>query len=202
MIKTEPTKRQIQHIACLHWLCRYDIPTLVPLDGVTGYAELATAARVPVKTLKSVVRMAICDGFLSEQTPNAIGHSRLSAQFARNAALRDWAMFLADASAPMALKLTDATDKWGETTSKTETAFNIAMNSEVPFFDYLSQSKELTKRFAGYMKCVTATQGTAIDHLLEGFDWAGLGEAKVVDVSPSCVCKSLHAVKASRGVHF
>jgi len=176
-------QRQIQHLSCLHWLCRYDIPMLVPLNGVIGYTELATAARVPVKTLKSVVRMAICDGFLSEQTPNAVGHSRLSAQFSRNPALKDWAMFLAEASAPMALKLTDATDKWGETAIKTETAFNLAMNSDLPFFDYLSQSEKLTKRFAGYMKSVTATQGTAIDHLLKGFDWAGLGDAKVVDVS-------------------
>jgi 6-hydroxytryprostatin B O-methyltransferase len=147
------------------------------------YEELAATAKVPLATLKSVVRMAICMGFLSEDSPGVVSHSRVSAHFRENAALQDWAVFMAEATLPMALKLYEATEKFGTTQNKTETAFNLAMNTNLPFFDYLNQSPHLTKQFAGYMKSVTSTQGTAIKHLVEGFDWAGLGAAKVVDVS-------------------
>lgn len=40
----------------------------------------------------------------------------------------------------------------------------------------------MTKRFAGYMKNVTASNGTKVEHLFNGFDWDALGEARVVDV--------------------
>lgn len=92
--------------------------------------------------LKSVVRMAICAHFFDEPRPGQVAHSRLSAHFAKSAALQDWAEFLADATVPMAIRFADATQKWGTTTSKTETAFNIALNTDLPFFDYLNKTPD------------------------------------------------------------
>lgn len=148
-----------------------------------SYEELANLASVPIDVLKSVVRMAVCAHFFDEPKPGQVAHSRLSAHFAKSAPLQDWAEFLADATIPMAIRFADATQKWGVTKNKTETAFNIAMDTELAFFDYLNETPDFRKRFAGYMKCVTATQGTAIEHLIEGFDWASVGNGLVVDVS-------------------
>jgi len=126
--------------------------------------------------------MAILNNFLREPKPNELAHSNVSALLVTNPGLLDWALFMAEATATGAAKLVEATEKWGTTESKTQTAFNIARNTELPFFDYLSQTPELRKKFAMYMKNVTASEGTKIEHLANGYDWASLGEATVVDV--------------------
>ena len=171
-----------QHLSCLRWLCHFRILSFVPLDGSISFADLAAAATVPEPQLRSVARMAMTAGVFREPVSNHVAHSRTSAHLLANPSLTDWILFMAEASAPMAAKLVEATEKWGDTVQKTETAFNIAMDTDKPFFDYLSASPHLTKRFAGYMKNVMTSDGTNVRHLLNGFDWAGLGEAKVVDV--------------------
>ena len=126
--------------------------------------------------------MTMTSNFLREPTPGELAHNATSSLFVNNPTLVDWALFMAEASAPTAAKLVEATEKWGATEEKNQTAFNIAMNSDLPYFDYLAKSPELTTRVAGYMKNVTTSEGTKVKHLLSGFDWASLGEATVVDV--------------------
>lgn len=92
---------------------------------------------------------------------------------------------MTDLSMPVAAKLADATKKFGNTSQKNETAYNIAMNTDLPLFDFVKKSPELTKQFAGYMKNVQTSSGTDIKHLLNVFDWESLGDSFVVDVSPS-----------------
>jgi 6-hydroxytryprostatin B O-methyltransferase len=142
-------------------------------------------ASVPEPQLKSIARMAMISNFLCEPTPGELAHSAVSALFITNPSLLDWALFMAEASAPAAAKLVEATERWGATEQKNQTALNIARNTDLPFFDYLMQSPALAKQFSGYMKNVTASQGTKIEHLVNGFDWTGLGDALVVDVRPS-----------------
>ena len=86
-------------------------------------------------------------------------------------------------SMPAAAAFAKATEKWGVTNKKDQTAFNIATDTDVPLFDFFARSPELTKCFAMYMKSVQASYGTSLVHLLTGFDWASLGEAVIVDVS-------------------
>ena len=78
--------------------------------------------------------------------------------------------------------MVEQTEKYGASVKKNETAYNIAMDTDFPFFDHIGSSEALTKRFAGYMRNVTASEGVDIKHIVGGFDWAGLGKATVVDV--------------------
>ncbi|KAJ9369373.1 hypothetical protein DTO282E5_5896 [Paecilomyces variotii] len=174
-----------QHLAALRWLCHFRIPELIPVQGTRTYYELATEAKVPLHQLQSIARMAITGSFLREPEPNIVAHSRTSAHFVENPSLRDWTLFLAEDTAPMAMKLVEATEKWGDTRSKTETAFNLALGTDLAFFKYLSSNPQFTQKFSGYMKNVTASEGTSIKHLVNGFDWASLGNAIVVDVGGS-----------------
>ncbi|KAM3449464.1 hypothetical protein MY3296_006929 [Beauveria thailandica] len=148
---------QGQQIFSLRWLCRFNVVSLVPLDGSISYADLAAAAKVPLKQLKSIVRMLMCANFFAETASQDVQHTRLSAQFARSEPLQTWATFLAEDSIIMGLKMYEATSKWGATTSKTETSFNLALGTDKPFFEWLSTTPEATKKFSGYMKAVTAT---------------------------------------------
>ncbi|TVY85233.1 O-methyltransferase aurJ, partial [Lachnellula suecica] len=174
-----------QSFACIHWLCHFRILSFLPLEGSVPYSELATIASVPLTQLKRISRMAILSNFLQEPKPNELAHSNVSALLVTNPGLLDWALFMAEATATGAAKLVEATERWGTTEAKNQTAFNIARDTELPFFDYLAQTPELRKKFAMYMKNVTVSEGTKIDHLVNGFDWASLGEATVVDVGGS-----------------
>ncbi|KAH8585876.1 putative sterigmatocystin 8-O-methyltransferase precursor, partial [Bisporella sp. PMI_857] len=176
-LATEPSEYiprlaiHFQNLGCIHWLCHFRILSFIPLTGSVPYSEVATIASVPLSQLKRIARMAMLSGFLQEPQPNELAHSATSALLVTNSNLLDWALFIAEASSLGPTKLVEATEKWGTTESKTQTAFNLAKNTE--------------KKFSLYMKNVTASEGTKIDHLVHGFDWASLGDATVVDVGGS-----------------
>lgn len=132
--------------------------------------------------------MAMTSNLFCEPSSGEIAHTATSALLVTNPNLHDWAVFMTETSAPTAANMVDASKRWSHSTEKTETAYNLAFKTDLPFFDHLATLPEKTKQFAGYMKNVTNSEGTAIHHLLRGFDWAGLGKATVVDVSayPRC----------------
>jgi 6-hydroxytryprostatin B O-methyltransferase len=126
--------------------------------------------------------MAMTSHILHEPQPGSIAHTATSAQFVTNPSMNDWAEFMCEGSVPAALHLVAATKRWPTSQARTETAYNAAFDTELPFFDHLATLPDRTRQFAGYMKNVTSSEGTKLDHLLTGFDWAGLGTAKIVDV--------------------
>jgi 6-hydroxytryprostatin B O-methyltransferase len=123
-------------------------------------------------------------GFLDEPEANKLGHSQLSAAFLKDPTLKDWGLFVAEESAAVS-HLVEATEKWGETESKTQTAYGIAKNTDLSFFEYLSTDKSLTARFAGYMKNVTNQEATSMKNVVRAFDWSSLGAGTVIDIGGS-----------------
>jgi hypothetical protein len=126
--------------------------------------------------------MAMTNNFLRETDAGGLAHSSTSAPFVTSSNLYDWALYMTNASAPTAAKLVQATEKWGSTESKNETAYNLAMSTDLPFFDHMAQDPKMMKQFASYMKNVTASSATSMKHLVRGYDWASLKDATVVDV--------------------
>jgi 6-hydroxytryprostatin B O-methyltransferase len=79
--------------------------------------------------------------------------------------------------------MAEASQTWPDSVAKNETAYNIAFDHSLPFFDHLSQNAERTKQFSGYMKSVTSSQLGDLNHLVNGFEWSKLPQdATVVDV--------------------
>ena len=127
--------------------------------------------------------MAMTSYILAEPIPGQVAHTANSAMFLEFPNMRDWAGYMFNASIPTAAAMVRATEKWPGSVKKTETAYNIAFDHDLPFFDHLSQSPLLTKQFSGYMKSVTDGQGMDLAHLTKGFHWANLSDgALVVDV--------------------
>ncbi|KAK8057644.1 hydroxyindole O-methyltransferase [Apiospora saccharicola] len=69
------TGPRYQYIACLQWLCHFDIFRLVPTKGAIHYSDLASRAGCTETRLKSVVRMAMTTGLFLEPTPQQVSHS-------------------------------------------------------------------------------------------------------------------------------
>jgi 2-polyprenyl-6-methoxyphenol hydroxylase-like FAD-dependent oxidoreductase len=130
--------------------------------------------------------MASAHGFLREATPMSISHSATSALIAKDPSFYDWARWLTNYSVPSAYHFADATQKWGETVKKNETAFNIAMDVQVPFFGYLKENAKMNAMFSSYMRNVASSEATSFKHMISGFDWGSLTPgSKVVDVGGS-----------------
>lgn len=127
--------------------------------------------------------MAMTNRIFCEPAADTVAHSPASALFVTDSSFHDWAEFMCEASVPAAAHLVEASKKWPNSRAKNETAYNVAFNTDLPFFDHLATLPDRTRQFAGYMKNVTSSEGTSIRHLLNGFDWGSVGTAQVIDVS-------------------
>ena len=65
-----------------------------------------------------------------------------------------------------------------------ETGYNIAFDTDLPFFEHLSQDKAKMEEFARYMRNVRSSEGVDLKHLVAGYTWQNISDrGVVVDVS-------------------
>lgn len=168
-------------MAAIRWLCHFGIPSLVPLEESLTYAEIAKKGQVPESQLRRVSRLAMTSGVFYE-LDDSLAHTPLSAEL-RQGAFLDAMMMLATFVAPISAKLTEMTEKFGASEASNETAFNIAMDTEVHMYKFIQQNPKVGARFVGAMKLLGESGEVSMQHVITGFDWASLGEAKIIDVS-------------------
>lgn len=156
----------------------------MPLEGSIAYADLAMLAKAPERQLRSVVRMAITNGLFLESPSRRVTHSATSAMLRNDADFHDWAAIMSDMSFPTAFAMVEAHERWPDSVEGNHTAYNIAVDTELPFFKHLAEHPDRKRQFAGFMRSMARSQGTDAEKLAEGWDWAALGQACVVDVSP------------------
>ncbi|KAI8656369.1 hypothetical protein LRP88_11676 [Fusarium phalaenopsidis] len=178
---------QQQQYHCIGWLCHFDVLSQIPLPPASlSYADVSAKAGVPTSTLRSVARMAMTAGLLCEDRDGRLSHNSLSASFVENPHMRVQLLHMFNQTVPIMEKLAQATEKWGSTTAKNETAYNLVHDTDLTFFEHLKSRPDLNEGFDAFMKSRAVSHtGSNVEHLLEAFDWKSLGEAKVVDVGGS-----------------
>ncbi|KAK2616920.1 hypothetical protein QQS21_000008 [Conoideocrella luteorostrata] len=192
-----------QTMFALQWLLHFNVLKAVPLGKSVLYGDVATQAKVPESQLKSIARMAMTSNILCEPQANHLAHTATSVMFLTNKNMVDWASFMFEASIPSAAGMVTATEKWPGSVQKSETAYNVAFNHDLPFFEHLSKSPALTEQFSGYMKNVTGGRGTDLVHLVKGYDWDSLPEhSLIVDVGGSTGNASFTLAEAFPGLRF
>jgi len=131
--------------------------------------------------------MSMTTGLFREDADGSVIHSATSALLARDPVVYSYATYMANGSAPVAMEMAAAAKKWGpNSTQSYETAFNVALDTDLPFFDYLSRNKEMMAEFSAYMRNVRSSDGVALRHLTAGFAWDMLPkDGTVVDVGGS-----------------
>ena len=175
---------QQQQYSCIEWIWNFKVLAEVPLQpGSISYADVATKLQIDESTLRSVARMAMTANFLCETKDGRLAHNALSAVFVEDDSMATWLSYSLHHAVPFMRAFTQATEKWPNPTKANETAYNLTMDTNLPFFDYLKTNPDFSVEFAKYMTSQsTAHRGASVDYLLKGLDWATLGEAKVVDV--------------------
>ncbi|PHH68066.1 hypothetical protein CDD80_286 [Ophiocordyceps camponoti-rufipedis] len=181
-------EHQYHVFACLRWLLHFNIFQHIPQDSTPiTYPQLATLASVPAGRLRSVVRMAMTSGLFVEQQPGCVSHNQLSLSFAQDESLGDWATFIIRYGQPSAAAFTEATARWGDSQALDQTAQNIALDTDLPYFEAIKQREGAVDEFARYMSAIQKGSCLRHDHVVRGIDWVKLfGEkAHVVDVGGS-----------------
>lgn len=111
----------------------------------------------------------------------AVEHSAASVFLARDEDAYAYATYMSTGSASMALQMAEASTRWGPDSTKSyETAFNIALDTDLPFFDYLSRNPTRMALFSEYMQSVRSSDGVSLRHLISGFAWNTIRDGGVV----------------------
>jgi 6-hydroxytryprostatin B O-methyltransferase len=176
---------QQQQYYSIQWLTHFDILSHIPLPpGSISYATLATKAHAPEAILRSMARMAMTTGFLTEKTDGSLCHSALSTPFVQDPHMHVQLKHFCAATVPIMAGMVKATESWGDTQKPNQTAFNVAYETDLAFFAYLKANPTFQKKFEDYMKSRAVSHtGSRAEYLLEAIDWSVLGDAKIVDVS-------------------
>ena len=81
-------------------------------------------------------------------------------------------------------KIVDALAKYPDSGEPTETAYNLANDTTLPMYAFISQHPERARRFGSAMRWFTKGEVWDLKHLVSSYDWASLDRpgAVLVDV--------------------
>ncbi|RYP12601.1 hypothetical protein DL765_007232 [Monosporascus sp. GIB2] len=196
---------QQQQYTCIHWLCHFNILSHIPVaPSSLSYYELAQVSGVPEGALRSATRMVMTMGFLCETADGKVSHNALSAPFVENNHLMTWLLHMVNHTVPFSRAFIRATEKYGDSEKINETAFNIAFDTDLPYFPYLKSRPDLEAEFDSYMQSQSKVHhGAKVEHLLGGFDWGSLREgSQVVDVGGGSGGASLVVARVFKTLRF
>lgn len=171
-----------QLVACLQWLCEFQVLACIPLDDAVPFKDVADICGVPEGQLFRVSRLMITSGFLQEPQQGHVAHSPLSAQFVTEPALLDAVMFLSGTAAPASLKMATATRQYGASDRTDQSAYTVAFDTGVPIASVFELQPRLQRQFGTYLESVTNGDQAGTRDVLMRVDWGSLGNATVVDV--------------------
>lgn len=133
--------------------------------------------------MKRILRHAMTNRLFIEPQPGYVAHNATSALLVRSPALNDWVGYTTEETYPASAKLVEATEKYGASQIPSESAYNIAFDTDEPMFVHLAKFPERERRFANTMVEMTSTEGYGIHHLVNGYPWHEVGNGTIVDVS-------------------
>jgi len=158
MTKTSQSVNQLS----LQAVYEFKVAEAVPLSGSISYQDLADKVHEPEK------------GF--------VAHTRTSRLLLEDLPLTNWVGFMTeDLWLPIA-NVVKAMKKWPGSGESNETSVNLAYGTSANWFDFIQQNKAFANRYNLAMQAHGGGEGFALAHTVDGYPWAELGEATVVDV--------------------
>ncbi|KAF1953742.1 hypothetical protein CC80DRAFT_595636 [Byssothecium circinans] len=186
--------RNIQIVACLRWLCEFNILPCIPQQQPVSYEDLSQLALVPEGHLRRVCRMLISAEFLEETASTHVGHTALSYAFVNSFALSDGLAFLTETIVPASLKMVEASKSFDKAD---RSPYSAAFGTSTSFTDQALPHGRLSRQFDHFMRCIANDTGNGLLSILRRLNINGDKEALVVDVS----CTSLTIVRTLAVLH-
>ncbi|KAF2399588.1 S-adenosyl-L-methionine-dependent methyltransferase [Trichodelitschia bisporula] len=188
--------------ATLRWIVHFKIASHVPSSGSIAYPALAAAAAVPVAHLRRILRYAMTNGIFTEPASDHVAHSPLSALLSAPGSVLDTVGHAIQFSYPVSVRMVEMTERWEGDEAKDHTAFNVAFETPLPMFGWLKGAPDHAARFARLMTAINTSPAYDVKHLVGGYEWAGLGGGRVVDVGGSTGHSSVALARAYPALKF
>ncbi|GKT85912.1 sterigmatocystin 8-O-methyltransferase [Colletotrichum tofieldiae] len=189
-ILLEPTTLVLKNSAnnsmgSLAFMCRFDIPNMVPLGGRISYANIAQKTGFAEFVVSRLMRDVVCMRIFREVDPGVIEHTKTSKAlrapwflaWLRAGAEEGWSTMLGSW-----FQIVDALQKWPNAEEADQTAFNIMHCTTGSYFENVANDPEKAARFGAGMATQWEFPGYQLEYLLDSYDWAALGPVKVIDV--------------------
>ncbi|KAI1075566.1 S-adenosyl-L-methionine-dependent methyltransferase [Whalleya microplaca] len=169
------------NMVSLQAISRFKIAPMVPAQGQTTFAEISKQTGVQEQTIQRLLRHAITMRVFCEPQPGQVAHTQASKALA-DPSVAKWLSSGAEDFWPAAVRIVDAIEKWGDSQEPNHTGFALANNTDGTVYDVVSSDPARAARFAGCMNAHTSTSAHSLSYILDYYDWAALGQARVVDL--------------------
>ncbi|PLN82616.1 S-adenosyl-L-methionine-dependent methyltransferase [Aspergillus taichungensis] len=171
--------------SALQYACHFKLASHVPVDSQITFLDLSTQAGVPTLQCTRILRLLMTYFIFCEPEPGYVSHTPDSALLL-DEHIHSSVSFYTDESLRCASFLTTAAEKWPGSEERTETAYNLALNTPLPMFDFLHEEQARARRFRNTMASLCQREHLSLGYLVEGFNWGSLpDQAVVADVGGS-----------------
>lgn len=172
-------------VATLQVIYHFKIGQAVPMDGGATFAEIADKVGLTEHRVASVLRHAAMNKIFYEDKPNHVVHTAMSKTIITDPLMWDYVGHYTEENFPSTAKWSETLERFPKSEELNETPFSVALNYYKPggFFQYTKENPESQRRFFNVMRAVGLAPGVDYRHVAKGYDWEGLGNATVIDVS-------------------
>ncbi|KAM7215889.1 S-adenosyl-L-methionine-dependent methyltransferase [Rhypophila decipiens] len=177
-------------MAALHAVWAFKVPQAVPLWGSISFDDLAAKvvemnkAAIGVAMLRRILRLTMTNHIFTEPTKNQVAHTRASLLLLQDASAESQVGLICDNIWPAVVSFVSALKKWPASEEPNHAPFNFAYDTELSFFDFLSQKENqwLSDRYNSSVKGYGEAAMSGLDQVVAGYPWGELGDKTVVDM--------------------
>ncbi|CAJ2506511.1 Uu.00g006410.m01.CDS01 [Anthostomella pinea] len=191
--------------AALQYVCHFRLASHIPADGTPiSYDELAEKASVEASRCVRILRLLMTHHIFREPGTRLIAHNRNSRVLLDSdaGAAIEWYTNEAFRSSTF---LAEASELWPSSEQMNQTALNLAYDTSLPAFRFLSQSLEPSRadRYSRAMAGLSKRRQLTVEHLVTGYDWKSLpNDTTMVDVGGGNGYCSKAIADANPGLKF
>lgn len=161
----------------------YRIAEMIPAEDQLSLHDLAQASKLPPDILVRVLRQAMTYNVFYEPKLGFIAHTEASKLIPSLSPLLSYQL---EICLPSTIKLLESLKESQEHDPKqSRSPFQIAHSTSDTWWSYAEKSPTWTQIYGRYMALITSGGAHDVCHVINGYDWAELGCATLVDVSQS-----------------
>ncbi|KAI0476619.1 O-methyltransferase-domain-containing protein [Xylariaceae sp. FL0804] len=169
------------NMVSLQAISRFKIASLVPAGGQASFGEIAERTGLGERMVQRLLRYAVTMRVFKEPAPGFVAHTNAS-KLLMDPTMNDWLGAGSEEAWPAVVKIMDAAQKWPQSEEPNETGFAMANGVTNSIYDIVGSDANRAARFANSMKAFSSNPELSTSHLLDNYDWEGLGATQMVDV--------------------
>ena len=168
---------------------------------MVSFTDVAAKAGVDEGQCTRILRMAMTHNYFHEPRAGWVGHTAGS-KLLLVPHVRDLVGYLMEEGFVGAPRISETAEKFRGGQERNQAPWNVGQGVDLPIFEFFETEPARMTRFFGCMDAMGSEEGYNIKHLVNGFDWKGLGKGTVVDVGGSTGHCSFAIAEAAPELRF